>query len=544
MDSITLRDYQEIIINDTIEYFKNNDKTLLNMCCGAGKTITSLSIAKNINVNKLLVLAPSCILVNQWANVIKNIFPDKSITFYKKKLKNFDILITTYHNSLNVKLLNYNFDLIILDECHHLTGEITNIDNERNIFLHSLFLNSKKQLGLSATMKRIKNNDLCIDNYSTEHFGDIIANYCIKQAIENNIITDFNIQLLIINDDNIFKYIDNIENVKLYYSSYMALYNLSNNISSNILIYANKIKNADIIEEYINILINLNIFEFKTKVNILKCTSNNKYDISNINHNELNILCSVYSLGEGYDLPLLDTVIFSENMKSCIRIIQSMLRPCRKYINKKMAIITLPIICTEYIALKDEFKKISQIFKSIYDFDANICEYYISKITCHELVKKDNKSNKNKIINHDSNMTDQFIKNIILSKNNFNILNDDNINFLDNDFCYAKITKCILNNVILSKDKLKAFYIILYLYKEIINDQKFILKNTTFSRKTLNVGKHIDTKIYYIESLNIFLKKSNLNNSIREIIKLCLKLEISIELEIKLKDNKIISYNN
>ena len=41
---------------------------------------------------------------------------------------------------------NYNFDLIILDECHHLTGEITNIDNERNIFLHSLFLNSKPNL--------------------------------------------------------------------------------------------------------------------------------------------------------------------------------------------------------------------------------------------------------------------------------------------------------------------------------------------------------------------------------------------------------------
>ena len=42
------------------------------------------------------------------------------------------------------------------------------------------------------------------------------------------------------------------------------------------------------------------------------------------------IITCIYCLGEGWDLPLLDGVVFSENMISYIRTLQSSLRPCRK----------------------------------------------------------------------------------------------------------------------------------------------------------------------------------------------------------------------
>jgi superfamily II DNA or RNA helicase len=58
------------------------------------------------------------------------------------------------------------------------------------------------------------------------------------------------------------------------------------------------------------------------------------------------IISCVYCLGEGWDFPLLDAVVFAENMTSNIRIVQSALRPCRKNPNEpnKIVKIILPIL--------------------------------------------------------------------------------------------------------------------------------------------------------------------------------------------------------
>lgn len=54
----------------------------------------------------------------------------------------------------------------------------------------------------------------------------------------------------------------------------------------------------------------------------------------------------MYCLGEGWDFPLLDGVLISENMTANIRIVQSALRPIRKNINEpnKLTKIILPIL--------------------------------------------------------------------------------------------------------------------------------------------------------------------------------------------------------
>lgn len=61
---------------------------------------------------------------------------------------------------------------------------------------------------------------------------------------------------------------------------------------------------------------------------------------------KLGLITCVYCLGEGWDFPLLDGVVFAENMTSNIRIVQSALRASRKNkkdTNKKTKII-LPIL--------------------------------------------------------------------------------------------------------------------------------------------------------------------------------------------------------
>ena len=69
---------------------------------------------------------------------------------------------------------------------------------------------------------------------------------------------------------------------------------------------------------------------------ILDTYSNSKYGI---------IVC-VYCLGEGYDNPIIDAVVFAENMSSNIRILQAALRGSRKNILEptKITKIILPIL--------------------------------------------------------------------------------------------------------------------------------------------------------------------------------------------------------
>ena len=68
--------------------------------------------------------------------------------------------------------------------------------------------------------------------------------------------------------------------------------------------------------------------------------------INNFKNAKFGIITCVYCLGEGWDFPLLDGVVFAENMTSNIRIVQSALRASRKNKNQpnKITKIILPIL--------------------------------------------------------------------------------------------------------------------------------------------------------------------------------------------------------
>ena len=98
--------------------------------------------------------------------------------------------------------------------------------------------------------------------------------------------------------------------------------------------------------------------------------------LNNFKHSTCGILTCVYCLSEGWDLPLLDSVVFAENMESSIRIIQAMLRPCRLYSNnpRKLAKIIIPTTDENWLTNpdSDDNKKIRQIIYSLSDEDEKI----------------------------------------------------------------------------------------------------------------------------------------------------------------------------
>lgn len=91
----------------------------------------------------------------------------------------------------------------------------------------------------------------------------------------------------------------------------------------------------------------------------------------------------MYCLGEGWDIPLLDAVVFAENMSSSIRIVQSALRASRKDTLQpnKIAKIILPILNNDDWLENNDLKKVQEVIYQMGVEDETI----IQKITAYRL---------------------------------------------------------------------------------------------------------------------------------------------------------------
>lgn len=392
------RDYQNDIIRKSIEYYLTNNKGMLILICGVGKTLISLWITKELKSNKILIGVPNTLLLEQWEEVIQGnneyygVIPnikilivnsdcDKNtiIKFLRDNQK--CIVITTYHSSYKVleatNELNYEFDMKLNDECHHLTTSNMEIANTRRTFVQMLNIKSKKQLSLTATLKQIEaneNNPEIVSNENKEFFGDIIDRKNMIWAINKNIICDYVIQTIITEEVELEEIINKFEiseecDKRLFLSAYVTLKSITEEHSHHLLIYANKQDNADKIIHYIKLLIEHKYFSSSNLFfgSYHSGLDNNTKDdiIKNFDLNNNGFMSCVYSLGEGWDFPKLDGVVFAETMSSNIRIVQSALRASRKNIDEpnKIAKMIIPVLYNENWLdnNNDDFKKIKEI---------------------------------------------------------------------------------------------------------------------------------------------------------------------------------------
>ncbi len=379
-DTLTLkpRKDQEVIINKVITYLNNNDKGILSLTCGMGKTLISLWSSQKLNYNKILIGVPNKLLVSQWEKEIIKVFPIYSILLVKDSINIEDItqFLNLYNSESNIGLIvittysschkvlsscndiNFIFDIKIQDECHHLTSKDVKDAGTTKTFIEMLNIPSKKQLSLTATMKSLEpesEDTSVIGNDNIELFGEIIDRKNLYYAIENKILCDYEIQTIITNNKDLeenFR-IGSEEKKRLFVAAMTALKSILNGSSHHLLIYANSTESADKINENINTQLNM-IEDFKLlKPNLYHSCYHSGQDsetqnsiLEQFKDSTYGIITCVYCLGEGWDFPLLDGVVIGENMNANIRIIQSVLRPCRLNKNEpnKVAKIIIPIL--------------------------------------------------------------------------------------------------------------------------------------------------------------------------------------------------------
>jgi superfamily II DNA or RNA helicase len=368
------RDYQETIIKNSYEYFKINEKGLLIIPCGVGKTLISLWITQELNPNTIIIGVPNKLLLEQWKDVIVVLFQHvpclivssgvdiEKIMRFLEHNQTKCIVITTYSSAHKVYTATQNikfiFGMKLNDECHHLTTRNMYLAETTKKYIQMLNIPSVKQLSLTATLKQMEtmcDDGIVVSNDNIEYFGEIIDRKCLLWAINENIICDYVIQTIITNEEqfeqqvSIFNIIEDNDK-RLLLTPFISLKSISDGHSHHLLIYTNNQYNSLKVFKNIQMLLDNNYFDipdlYYSNYHSEMNSKDQKEIIQNFKKAKFGIIICVYCLGEGYDDHNIDAVVFAENMSSNIRIVQSALRASRKNKHQpnKITKIILPIL--------------------------------------------------------------------------------------------------------------------------------------------------------------------------------------------------------
>ena len=395
-DSYIPRNDQTVIIEKSVIHFKQYDKGMLVLMCGVGKTLISLWITKELNSNTILIGVPNKLLLKQWEEVICVLFKNipylivsggvdtENIMRFLENNQNNCIVITTYSSAHKVYTATQNvcfaFDMKINDECHHLTTNNMLLTHTTKKYVQMLNIPSVKQLSLTATLKQlesISDDSNVVSNDNVEYFGKIIDRKCLLWAIDENIICDYVIQTIITNEEQLEKQFSRFNIIKendkrLFLSAFASLKSIFDGHSHHLLIYSNNKENSSKLIQYIKMLLDDKYFVipdlYYSNYHSEMKSKDQKGIINNFEKAKFGIITCVYCLGEGWDFPLLDGVVFAENMTSNIRIVQSALRASRKNkkdTNKKTKII-LPILNSDDWLENNENPDLKKVREVIY----------------------------------------------------------------------------------------------------------------------------------------------------------------------------------
>jgi type I restriction enzyme R subunit len=199
----TLRYYQEIAINRTVQaILQNKRRILLTMATGTGKTLVAFQICWklwNARWNrtgeyrrpKILYLADRNILVDDPKD--KDFAPFEDARWkieHGEANKSREIYFSTYQSiakderrpGLYKEYSPEFFDLIIVDECHR--GSARDESNWREILE---YFEPAYQLGMTATPLRKDNRD------TYRYFGNPIYTYSLRQGIDDGFLAPYRV---------------------------------------------------------------------------------------------------------------------------------------------------------------------------------------------------------------------------------------------------------------------------------------------------------------------------------------------------------------
>lgn len=432
------RPYQNDAINLTMDYFKENDRGQLIMAPGTGKTFTSLKLVEKMakQTNKetfnVLYLVPSIQLLSQtligWNNdtelsmhsfavtsdrnaskkknadelSAKDIgFPattdsEKLLSNYKKIENNQRDLTVVYSTYQSIEVLHEaqekgfpEFDIIICDEAHRTTGAKA-LGEEASVFTrvhNNNYIKASKRLYQTATPKiygtdakqKAEDSSIVLSSMDNKDiYGEEIFRLGFGQAVSNDILTDYKVMVLAVDEKVIQKDmqkvlsdsengldVDDVSKLIGVWNGLMKRSSVDKDAvfegkpMQRAISFINTINNSKKISSQFNEVVNeyldgnesiqqsINVRHVDGMMNTLEKKEALDWLSEDFAEDETRVLSNVKFLTEGIDVPNLDAVIFLAPKKSQVDIVQAVGRIMRKFKNKEYGYIILPIVIPE-----------------------------------------------------------------------------------------------------------------------------------------------------------------------------------------------------
>lgn len=420
--------HQKIPLLQMSLYYQKNNIGILLLACGTGKTFLGYwHCVIDMKYKKICIIVPSLYLLSgtffTWTNEIDKKYKftligsdldkngesnyllttdEESIEKRLKKYK-YHVVITTYQSSellLNCcKKIDYKFNCAIFDEAHRSAGRC---DKMFTYLLSSKYDFSENKLFMTATKKvhdniHTKLSDDEIDNVllsmdNKKVYGDTIYEYNTRNAIEDNVLVDYNVVAPFINkNDKLYDLIDDNKIINVLNEKYEAkfiflciviLKSMEICNYTHLLIFSNRNEKAKKIAEILKVL------QSKTYIKYLSGNDNmniRKYEVTLFEKEEKAIISSARIFGEGVDIRKCDAVCFVDNKNSVIDIIQCVGRCLRKDpLNKsKIGHVIIPFIMSEeedlFSSENESFYKLRKIIRALGTSDEMISDKFLLK---------------------------------------------------------------------------------------------------------------------------------------------------------------------
>ena len=196
IDGKTPRYYQFVAINRAVEaYVKGQDRMLLVMATGTGKTFTAFQIIWRLwkagDAKRILFLADRNVLADQaitndfrpFGEVMTKITDHEATKSYEVYLALYQALTGSDNTSdIYTEYSPDFFDLVVIDECHR--GSARDDSEWRKILEH---FDSATHLGLTATPKETT------DVSNQHYFGEPLYTYSLKQGINDGFLAPYRV---------------------------------------------------------------------------------------------------------------------------------------------------------------------------------------------------------------------------------------------------------------------------------------------------------------------------------------------------------------
>lgn len=424
----TPKPHQQKAINECVQWFTEGEETRgqLILPCGAGKTFTSLWIKEKLESNKSLVLVPSLALLrqikNEWSKQRKTKYqylcvcsekdidkdntdsivthtyeiggnvttePNEILSFLQNDIDE-KVIFSTYQSLPSIAEAIENteitFDFVFCDEAHKTAGISKGVfglihDNSKIPAKRRLYATATPRIVKESIKKKLEDDlKYTHDMNDPKTFGEEFYRMSFKDAIDKNILVDYKIVAIGVNDLKLAnylqerRYVDNNISIDEVANNYALDYVMNKYIANHALTFHSRVKLA---KEFA--LRHSKLFNKTTSFSVdgTQATSIRNQILNEFKNSEKAIISNARCLTEGVDVPTIDLVYFSDPKNSKVDIIQAVGRALRKKKGKKLGYIVVPIYHSnndevENSISQGSFKNLLQVIRSLCDQDERL----------------------------------------------------------------------------------------------------------------------------------------------------------------------------